>query len=73
MNNKLDSFNKDKVKCKKCKEYYDYDIKYDTKIMCKSCSAEWHEVYWNINIIKYPKARDIHRAFNDWCNNEQVQ
>ena len=48
MNNKLDSFNKDKVKCQKCKEYYDfYEAKHRRrrKVLCADCSVEWTQYF----------------------------
>jgi hypothetical protein len=35
--NKLDTFNKDKVKCEKCKKYYDKN-KY---VLCSDCLKKW--------------------------------
>jgi hypothetical protein len=75
MNNKLDSFNRDKTKCKKCKKYYDYST-----LLCDDCEVKW-ELYFEQNWDKY---RDkfgnsghlSHDSFfkeflNDWCSNEQ--
>jgi len=72
MNNKLDSFNKDKRKCQKCKEYYDeisvaskpkffmYDsISRLILTLCDGCYAKWN-----------PKFSLI--EFENWCNNEQT-
>jgi hypothetical protein len=47
MNNKLDSFNKDKVKCQKCKEYYDDDF-HDEAIggrICADCYVKWTQYF----------------------------
>ena len=59
--NKLDTFNEDKIKCKKCKEYYDYDsrsIPY-YKLLCDSCYEKW-----------FNKLRTLttQRDFENWCN-----
>ena len=76
--NKLDAFNKDKRKCKKCKEYYDYcDVgeHYLIKPICEGCNKKW-ELFWtkaippNRTVLSTGKQRD--RNFDDWCNNEQT-
>jgi hypothetical protein len=40
MKNKLDAFNKDKIKCKKCKEYYEY-LSDEHFLLCGKCYKEW--------------------------------
>ena len=46
MNNKLDSFNKDKTKCKKCKEYYDKRNKKSfPMVLCNNCAKKWLKCY----------------------------
>jgi|LakMenEpi03Aug12_release.lakeMendotaPanAssembly.Ray.scaffolds.fasta_scaffold12015_14 hypothetical protein len=45
MKNKLDSFNKNKIKCKKCKEYFDktnFVITFGDWL-CKDCSEKWFQ------------------------------
>ncbi len=39
--NKLDAFNNDKTKCKKCKEYFDYNYLY----LCENCFKKWKVYY----------------------------
>ena len=64
MNNKLDTFNKDKFKCEKCKNYYDLPFSLAAgppdwifkKRLCYDCYAKWF----------FP-TKDI----DDWCNDEQ--
>jgi hypothetical protein len=75
--NKLDTFNKDKFKCKKCKDYYDiahdltktYSRTYKYLSMCETCYKRWNEVFWNTDMSKQPAA-DILKIFEDWCNND---
>jgi hypothetical protein len=43
MNNKLDAFNNDKVKCKKCKDYY--DDKAHPSMICIDCHEKWMIFY----------------------------
>jgi len=38
--NKLDAFNKDKRKCKKCKDYYDEK---PNKVLCDGCHKKWND------------------------------
>ena len=71
--NKLDSFNKDKIKCPKCKEYYDeISVVSEPKVfiidsisssnalmLCDGCYAKWI-------------ADDESPIIEDWCNNEQT-
>ena len=46
MNNKLDSFNKDKRKCQKCKEYYDLEgVPRRCKVLCGECCNKWIKCY----------------------------
>jgi hypothetical protein len=48
--NKLDSFNKDKIKCQKCKEYFDRFLTSWASILsvtlCKDCDEEFGH-YWD--------------------------
>ena len=68
-NDLLDSFNKDKIKCKKCKEYFDPPsncIGYLSDGLCEYCAEKW-------NIFKISKFLnaynvDVHKCFDDWCN-----
>jgi hypothetical protein len=67
MNNKLDSFNKDKRKCKKCKEYYENDTLYpQSKLLCRDCHEKWDRFWVKIPIISWDK------VWRDWCDNEQT-
>jgi hypothetical protein len=67
MNNKLNSFNKDKIKCKKCKEYFDEVVYFHTwgiKIrLCEDCHKKW---------IQVPVTATTHvfytKDLEDWCN-----
>ena len=76
--NKLDSFNKDKTKCKKCKEYYD-KIDMESKVfiyngiktlmnedLCEDCNVIWAEIYWNV--MMNWKNEKSNFNFEDWCN-----
>jgi hypothetical protein len=58
--NKLDSFNKDKIKCKKCKDYYDES----GFRLCGACLEKW--------LFGANRRRDSTITFDDWCNNEQT-
>jgi hypothetical protein len=82
MSNKLDSFNKDKVKCKKCKEYYDTN----KLLLCNVCFERWITLQPTRRVViemwEYLIARSLRRVpfrlrsfwtnFNDWCNDEQT-
>ena len=53
MNNKLDTFNKDKIKCEKCKDYYD-DCSEVWKVprswyplLCDDCYDKWFKAMWS--------------------------
>ena len=61
MNNKLDAFNKDKAKCKKCKDYFELTTS-RLKYMCKNCHEKWVKY---ITSLKSLKEMEI---FKDWCN-----
>ena len=76
--NKLDSFNKDKIKCKKCKEYFDA-VGRPSAIpnkLCLNCYEKFFQFYdadhhsvpptltWEWSVLS-PK-------FKDWLNNEQT-
>jgi hypothetical protein len=68
MNNKLDAFNNDKIKCKKCKKYYP---SYQS-VLCKGCNKKWR--FFSIDIPqdhRYDLDRLVRTTFEDWCNNEQ--
>jgi hypothetical protein len=59
--NKLDTFNKDKVKCKICKEYYDENEFKGWKLtICLVCLTKWRS------------RSDLQISFDDWCKNEQA-
>jgi hypothetical protein len=69
--NKLDVFNKDKVKCKKCKEYFDKKTVLIAialgGVLCDGCYAKWNAACgtdWEWSVLS-PK-------FEIWCNNEQT-
>ena len=65
--NKLDSFNKDKIKCKKCKNYYDLLRTSNlifTTWLCETCYAKWFRCEIN---SKYSRIK-----FEDWCKDEQT-
>jgi hypothetical protein len=70
MNNKLDTFNKDKRKCLKCKEYFDKRHKKSFPlVLCDDCVKKWHQFLDNSPPIR------THNDFNyldDWYNNEQT-
>ena len=82
--NNLDTFNKDKIKCKKCKEHFDKidDASDDaSKIfmfngiktlrnadLCEDCNVIWAKVYWKVMM----NWKDEKINFKDWCNNEQT-
>jgi len=74
MNNKLDSFNKDKVKCKKCKEYYDYD-KTHPNLLCDDCEIKWERYFkqnWDQYYYDKSYRRDVsHDSFFKEFLNEQ--
>jgi len=58
MNNKLDTFNKDKRKCQKCKEYFDAPR---WSCLCEDCYIKWA-------IAAHKHLCSI----EDWCNSEQT-
>ena len=72
MNNKLDSFNRDKTKCKKCKKYGDYSI-----LLCDDCKIKWEQYFeqnWDeyydkfIKVAVEPVANDS--FFKDFLNEQ---
>jgi len=68
MNNKLDSFNKDKFKCEKCKEYFD-DFFFRCTFshwLCNDCYKKWSAWCDNKKIKKFSE------AFVSWYNDEQT-
>jgi hypothetical protein len=71
MNNKLDSFNKDKVKCLKCKEYFDNRRYY----LCEDCYRKWSD-FVNLeaflNWCNNKEIRNYSEALEYWCDNEQA-
>jgi len=72
MNNKLDSFNKDKFKCEKCKEYYDLQILKRIifkKRLCDSCYTKW---LCNCNCDTKWFVSTTQENFDDWCKDEQA-
>ena len=71
--NKLDAFNKDKAKCKKCKEYYDENEFKGWKLtICLSCLTNWRS-RWNAACDNWVPDRSVlSPKFEDWCNNEQT-
>jgi hypothetical protein len=66
---KLDTFNKDKFKCKKCKDYFDYPprLSIDGKLLCDVCYKKW-VTYDDMELPTTP----LSNYFDDWCNNEQT-
>jgi hypothetical protein len=64
--NKLDSFNKDKIKCQKCKKYYDRPGSMPGSILlCMNCRVKW-ELYQDSRI-----RLGVFFSMDHWCNNEQ--
>jgi hypothetical protein len=51
MKNNLDSFNKDKIKCKKCKSYYDPGD-WVTPSLCTFCNEKWLQYWYDKRMIK---------------------
>jgi transposase-like protein len=81
MNNKLDTFNKDKVKCLKCKEYYDkkppiYPAGYSS-LLCEYCAKKW-DIFkgsWYVSKIFFKSNNsilDASECFKNWCKDEQT-
>jgi|LakMenE18May11ns_1017448.scaffolds.fasta_scaffold9806047_1 hypothetical protein len=60
--NELDTFNKDKIKCTKCKNYYDET---ENKL-CLDCNKKWMKYYNN-----HRESTDSRRCWEEWLNNEQ--
>jgi hypothetical protein len=72
--NKLDSFNKDKRKCKKCKNYCDkkpLNFLLSDKL-CEYCTAKWRifKDSWYSRYFTLGTSLDIRKAFEDWCDSE---
>ena len=61
--NKLDAFNKDKRKCKKCKDYYE-PIK--SSLLCDSCCEKWSQFVLDSEI------RDVDDVWDDFINEQQT-
>ena len=66
---KLDTFNKDKFKCKKCKKYFDEPSNstgFLSDGLCEYCAEKWYilRVGGKLGGIE-------DRAFKDWCKDEQ--
>jgi hypothetical protein len=66
--NKLDAFNNDKVKCKKCKNYYEIDPS-NPCLLCKGCIKKWSEKVRDLD-RRGLLHKNLHKAFEDWCKNE---
>jgi hypothetical protein len=73
--NNLDAFNKDKVKCKKCKDYFDKKehpgFLIETSIdlpICENCNEKWTDIYWSNPIEEFTHFKQV---FERWCNYEQ--
>ena len=65
--NKLDTFNKDKFKCEKCKEYYDsfyISFKGYSHSLCETCYKKWMGMP--------PLSSRSAFGFEDWCKDEQT-
>jgi hypothetical protein len=58
--NKLDSFNKDKVKCKKCKKYYDESGYRLVDPLCSVCLENW---FSQPDFLRGEETI----SFEDWC------
>jgi hypothetical protein len=85
--NKLDSFNKDKTKCKRCKEYFDKTKAFGVwfspataiqqPLLCENCDIKWNQYQQVIILNAVPFEHPDHeyksytQIFEDWCNNEQ--
>jgi hypothetical protein len=71
--NNLDTFNKDKFKCKKCKNYYEIDPS-DPSLLCKGCIKKWR--LFEEKLIDLDRLdlvyKKLHKSFVDWCDNEQA-
>ena len=69
--NKLDVFNNDKIKCKKCKEYFDKTKAFGVwffpataiqqPLLCENCDIKWNQYEY----------KSYTQIFDDWCNDEQ--
>ncbi len=74
MKNKLDAFNKDKIKCKKCTNYFDLPQLGETPVfihdllLCKNCGKKWEE-YWQCkDLLKSGYYKFFNQFFNDFLN-----
>jgi hypothetical protein len=83
--NKLDAFNNDKRKCKKCKDYYDEKTSrtYAKQFLesfarergytISSVLCEGCYVKWSAACDNWVPDRSVlSPKFEDWCNNEQT-
>ena len=57
MSNKIDAFNNDKIKCKKCKEYYEYCDHYGSLRFRKSVKNTLCPNCYKIFYVKYSPFR----------------
>jgi hypothetical protein len=65
--NKLDAFNNDKTKCKKCKNYYDKIKAFGAKkVLCDSCYEKWFIACQQR--LKLTGRHMTQRDFENWCN-----
>jgi phage FluMu protein Com len=82
--NKLDAFNNDKIKCPKCKEYWEWTSHLNGAIrhkrlwfrtredsfLCINCYDKWIDYIDNPNYSASLHHRN-ENAFNNWCKDEQ--
>ena len=85
MNNKLDAFNKDKIKCKKCKEYYETTIPFFRLIpesnrnwvesstgLCEYCNKKWVQ-FWQLATPRMARQSwDGEKIWSDFLNEKQT-
>jgi hypothetical protein len=72
--NKLDTFNKDKRKCKKCKDYLDKHDDYirgSLPLLCKNCDKKWHQ-FVNIRHKVKDGSEDCLICWVDFLNEQQT-